>query len=424
MDLLKLNWIDEEIEFVDRETFNKTLFNCRKSSHLKNIPNVICRRCGFFYNTFQNLTFQTSGELRICDVKNNLTKRMKYMNSQLEIDSQNDGITGSYCFERVNDLFVEKNQISIFKAFSGLKYKELYFQLKKCVPKQPHFAKMTEVVESSGFKADVSSAFPFQASKSLPTLHGSKLIEGRVDPSEEYPFAFYLKSHHLKIFNELDSKTFDNRFYFRYYNDVYNDFIPDQFEKTLLCKKSEFSLKDILFDLYSKRKLFPENKKIMNAFIGVMHYNANPQLAHLAVVIIARCVKDMIERAEKIENEGGKVFLISTDSILWKGSESSVVDYEKKMGAFCYENKNIRFCVRSTNCYQIENESGFVETKFSGKSESFRKNMKLGEILKLSDVEIELKEIFKKDGYFLTKEELEIYEKEKEKLFERSAGEN
>ena len=77
-----------------------------------------------------------------------------------------------------------------------------------------------------------------------------------------------------------------------------------------------------------------------------------------------------------------------------------------------YEEKNIKFCVRGCNCYQYEHE-GTVITKFSGKSEFVRTNMALGDIFNCSEEEIELKDIFKLDGYFLDKLEKEKYKNEK-----------
>ena len=406
--LLKQNWAHQQFKFLNREEFNQKLFDVRNNKkYLKQIPNIVCRRIGYFYNTYQLIEGSSWAELRIYDIENYEIERYKYMNTQLTTDEQNDGITGAYCYEKVNELFKKQYGISIFNAFSGRKYRKIYFNVKKCVPKQPHYFVETNVIDK-GFKADVSSAFPAQAIKNLPTFKDCIQVEGRVDPTEEYPFAFYLNSHHIKILNELDSHDFENKFYMEYYDKMYNDFVPDNKEITLLCKKSEYSFDKIFKKLYKERKINTENKKIMNAFIGVLHYNTNPQCSHIASCIIARCVKDMCDRAKVLEEQGNKVFLISTDSILWRGSESNVATDEKFLGSFTNEEKNIKFCVRGCNCYQFEHE-GTVITKFSGKSEFVRTNMALGDIFNCSEEEIELKDIFKLDGYFLDKLEKEKY---------------
>lgn len=406
--ILTHNWAHQDFKFITRDEFNKKLFEIRNKLYLKKIPNIVCRRLGSFYNTYQLIEGSSWGEIRLYDIENCEIERYKYMNSQLTSDEQNDGITGAYCYDRVNEMFKKQYGLSIFNAFSGRKYRKLYFDIKHCVPKQPHYFVETDVIDK-GYKADVSSAFPTQAVKSLPRFDDCQILDGRIEPTEEYPFAFYLKSHHLKIFNELDSRDFENKFYLEYYYKVYNDFVPENMEKTVLCKKSEYSFDKIMKKLYNNRKINTENKKIMNAFIGVLHYNTNPQCSHIAACIIARCVKDMCERAKILEEQGNKVYLISTDSILWRGNPSDVATDEKFMGSFTMEEKNIRFCVRGCNCYQYEHE-GIVITKFSGKSEFVRANMELGEIFKFDKEEIDLKEIFKIDGYFLDKNELEEYQ--------------
>lgn len=405
--LIKFNWIKQEFKFISRIEFNEKLYDIRHRYYMRQIATTVCRRIGFFYNTYQLIEGNQSAELRVFDVAQNEIVRYKYMNSQLTTDEQNDGITGSYCYEVVDEMFKKQFGYSVFRAFSGQKYREIYTAIKKCVPKQPHYAIETRLLDN-GYKSDVSSAFPTQLIKSLPTLHNYKQFNGRVEPTEDYPFAFYLNSHHLKIYGELDSRDFENKFYYKYYNIYTNDFVPEDKEVTILCKKSEYSFEDIMRNLYNNRKINTENKKIMNAFIGVLHYNKNPQCSHLAAVVIARCVKDMCDRAKQIEAEGNKVYLISTDAILWRGKQSSVSSKEKYLGSFTIEEENIRFCIRSCNCYQFEH-NGQVITKFSGKNEVTRTNMQFEEIFNYSQEEVELKDIYSIDGYFLDKNELEEY---------------
>lgn len=187
--------------------------------------------------------------------------------------------------------------------------------------------------------------------------------------------------------------------------------MPSQ-DETLLCKASIYNLGHIMQRLYNERDEHPENKKIMNAAVGMFHCRANPKLAHVAAVIIGRCVHDMcIKYARILNREHNHIYLISTDSIMWSGKPSKATTDTKSLGAFVSEEKNIRFCIRGANCYQYEREDGTVITRYSGQSMADRSELKLGDIFTMSSDDIKLDLIYYKDGYFLTGTELLQYKR-------------
>ena len=405
-----LNWLDVDFKFINRQEYNKKLKELREDKSLKQIKEQNFRRLAYYDNTYQVIEKRKdASELRI--YKNGDLYRFKYINStQQTIDRvNNSGKSPADYFGMIDDAFKAQYGQTIFTAFSGRKYRDIYTAIKKCVPSPPNYALPAKHPYKNCYKSDVSSAYPYELSKDLPTLHDCKQISGRVEPTEEYPFAFYLTSHHLAIYNELDSRKFCTKFYSQYYVKKYNDFVPDEKEITILCKKSKFSFKDIMSDFYAKRKTMPDAKDAMNITIGCFHYNENPMEAHLAAVVLARCVERMNKQAIQIEKEKNKVILINTDCIIWKGQQSflSIPKCQKALGTFTVEEENIPVCVRSVKCYQfyhtLDDGKQVVVTKYAGDREHLTADLEFGYVLELSDETIDkmFKTIKRIDGYYV-----------------------
>lgn len=302
---------------------------------------------------------------------------------------------GSEGYHYINEAFeasqTKKTKVSIWKAFGGQKYAALNKAIKECVITQVDYAnpKYLNTVIEGCFKSDVSSAYPSQLSKSLPTLHDHKIVDGYAQPTEEYPFAFYLNSHHVAIYDELDTRDLNSslykQFYVAYDNEKYKwtplDYISNENEKTVLCKACKYSLKDIFEDMYAHRKENPKFKLWMNACIGYFHKNTAPFLSHIAAVVLARCAFDMVKRARQLKLEGNTVLLINTDSIIWKGKQSSLSTPadQKKMGSFAVEYENIRVFIKGVKAYQLDTPTGVI-TKYSGARREDSAKMKFGEI--------------------------------------------
>lgn len=418
------NWLDEPITYISRDDYNKKLYALRCDSSLQQIMTMHARKSGKFYDTWQHIVKEQTAELRVYRVSGGFEiARYKYMNSQLDVEEQNDGFTGAKCYETVDDMFKTVFGLSLERAYGSRKERAIFQEIKECVPIQPHYAEPCQVVEH-GYKADVSSCFASQCLKALPTLKGCMRLPGRQKPTPEYPFAFYLKSHHHAIHGEYSSFQFgDTVYYNQYYTRVYNDFVMPSQDETLLCKASAYNLGNIMQRLYDDREAHPENKKIMNAAVGMFHCRNNPKLAHLAAVIIGRCVYDMTIKYPRILNrEHNRIYLISTDSIMWSGKPSKATTTEKKLGNFVSEEENIKFCIRGANCYQYEREDGEVITRYSGQPKVARDELNLGDIFTMSSDDIKLDLIYYKDGYFLTGEELLKYRRKE--IYSNGKGKN
>ena len=300
------------------------------------------------------------------------------------VDDENTGMNAYQSIEDKFNMFNHTKTLALESIFSGRKYRPLYSLIKLCVPVQIQFMNVGykgQIVEGV-YKADVSSAFPTQIMRDLPTLHGSIIVPGRVEPSEKYPFAFYVNSHHIKTLDGYDSHEMNCWFYREYYK--CDDSIKDEDETTILCPKMSEKYHDALAkafeDCYIHRKDDDFNKFVMNAAIGYMQLNSNPALSFISAIVILRCNIDMIRRCYQLEDEGNTILFIATDSIAWKGRLSSIAVDEKFLGSFTYEGKNIKFLGYSSKAYQWLNNEGKCITKYSGMKKEESAKLGFGEL--------------------------------------------
>ena len=298
-----------------------------------------------------------------------------------------DEKSGMQAYRAIEDKFNEYNHtktLSLESILSGRQYRSDYSLIKLCVPVQIQFMNVGykgKIVEGV-YKADVSSAFPTQIMRDLPTLHGSITVPGCVDPNDKYPFAFYTKSHHIKTLDGYDSHDLNCWYYREYYK--CDDNVKDEDEVTILCPKMSEKYHEALAkafeDCYNHRKENSLYKFIMNAGIGFMQRNNNPTLSFISAIVILRCNIDMIRRCYQLENEGNTVLFIATDSIAWEGGPSPIAIDEKYLGSFTYEGQNIKFLGYSCKAYQWLNNKGECTTKYSGMKKEESAKLKFGEL--------------------------------------------
>lgn len=366
---MKLCYRDIPLEYIEREKINETLDYIKKKKLTRANFNLT-RDIKYFYNKYEVRKSETNVE--IIFYSDTGLKRYKWSKNKAYPEAvDNHGMTGQTSYEYINNEYIKtkKNKKSLFSDISGKKYKEEYTAIKKCVPAAINYASQTfsnKILEKI-YKADVSSAYPAAACGTIPTLHNCKKVNGRVAPNEKYPFAFYIVSHHLAIYNELDTRTFKKSLYYPQYKNPAEDSswhpidnIKNEDEITILCKDSGISLKSIFEKMYVDRNSRSEFKFIMNAFIGRCQYNDDPIMSHFSAVVLARTVNNMINRCKVLEKEKSFPIFISTDSIAWYGNPSSCATNEKYLGSFTYEAYNTKFFLRGLKAYQYYNLKGEV----------------------------------------------------------------
>lgn len=314
------------------------------------------------------------------------------VNKSTKDQEEEEECKGGYeCYCALVHLFKEKRgtkSVSIRSAFSDSHHKQEYKDIKHCVPKQIQHASQAAIDRTLNhvYKADISSAFPSSIVKAkLPTLNGCKRVEGFVAPTDEYPFAFYIKSHHLSIKDEFSTWEDADMMGIFYHEDTYASFdAPNQDEITILCKeakmKDERALWDSYYTLYMGRKDDPDFKSIMCASIGYFHMNVDPFCSILAAVTIARTNHRIFRMCRELIEQNNLVLLVATDSIAWKGKEYSRATHDKRLGSFTYECFDSSILIRGCKNYQYINMDGKCVSKASGYIRSASALWKFGEI--------------------------------------------
>ena len=400
-------WEKVKVEYVSPEMFNKIINDLKddktivernwESMNIKYIRisntwtvNSSDGRKEIRVNKLINTHFYGKYVFADADFHRYVWLENKLVISNLEAEEDK---TGMYYYQTLEDKFNECNgtKTCAFESiFSGRKYKWEYTSIKKLVPTQISFINPFFVHKKLGskyntkpvFKADVSSAFPTQIMKDLPTLHNCIRVGGRVEPSEDFPFAFYIKSKHIKTYDGYYSHELDSVYYTKYYK--CDDSVSAEDDETILCPKMSNKYHEALMKAfqycYDHRKEDADNKMIMNATIGYFHRNNNPALSMIAAIVILRCNVDMIRRCKQLTSEGNKVLFIATDSIAWMGKLSSVATDEKHLGTFTYEGKDIEFLGLSPKAYQWVDNNGNCTTKYSGMKKKESAKLKFGEL--------------------------------------------
>ena len=349
-----------------------------------------------YYNPKGNFAYLVNGEnvltlycvLRQENAGKGRTLGASYAPKKYTIKLNDDDMsaaTGKEAFDYVNARFKELYGVSIRVAFG---YSP---DLLPCIPAPLNYGRVSPDVVKGLYKADVSSAYATEACGDLPTMKGSKTVVGVALPTEDFPFAFYPKEGKLAVFGEG-----------RYMNDV-----PLAAEYTVLCRKSEYSLKPILQELYDKKEAETDPaarqyyKDILNYFVGWLHwrpkdkktgkyaekgspeYNPNcPRFAAMAAVIKARCNARMLTLKDEIESCcGNQVVLINTDAVGWTGHDiPHLYTTEKALGNLVLEHKNAQALILGPKKYQILDRDGTLTTKWAGVRKEITREMKWGDI--------------------------------------------
>lgn len=249
---------------------------------------------------------------------------------------------------------------------------------KRCIPKQFYHINERYIGKKiygvSGI--DFSSHYPANICGRLPDANGAKVYAGTVPPTEEFPFAFYVRSGHSSELGVYDThewlmSDFSYRLFEKKASYDWNlDVSPDD-DTTVLMPASEATLDEIIQHFYDKRNEKSEYgdkaKLVMNAFIGYLHkaqnYEKNPY-AHLAAVCLARANNKMLRAAEQIGYD--KIVQICIDGCIYKENKSYGVA-KKSLGACVQEFRNCVIQIEGTNKYLIKDSQGnVIKSKIQG----------------------------------------------------------
>ncbi len=303
---------------------------------------------------------------------------------------------GCFAYNLLNKQFKEKNDLTLRTAFGCIDDKTQWDNWKKMqLPAPMYFNnRLAQINFEHVYKADISSAYPYQATKPLPDAHTAVHYDHYVKPTEEYPFAFYMNSHHIEIYNELKTNRImmsDMYYKISQWKQENNTSTKHNFdsceqEHTILMKASEHSLKDLMQRLYDNRNDDPLAKQISVSFFGMLQsIKEDCQrnfMPHVSAVIYARHWDYMSKIYNEIISKGNSVMQIQTDSFVWIGKPIDSAKQEKCLGGLHSEYENCRFRQNSLGNYVFEKDGKFFGFKHQGKAvpEQF-------ELSKLEDID-------------------------------------
>ena len=275
--------------------------------------------------------------------------------------------------KEISERFKKRTNVTFKKAF-GTAEKEFL----RCVPKQLYYSVDKEFFGLIN-SVDYSSDYPSQLCTTLPDSNTSIRLEGTVAPNEEYPFAYYINSGHMAIYNELDTHKwllnihFQEEDMFRYktfnkfYDDLFHEELSGENDITILMKASKYNLKPEYEHFYELKDVDDSAKRIMNKSIGQMHKRKYDcyKYAHLAAVSIARANQKMFNLVKEIGFKN--IIQIQVDGVLYTGENKYGVEpKEKYLGSLVQEAYQYPCRWKQFGCYMIKNKYNIYKVKHLG----------------------------------------------------------
>lgn len=307
----------------------------------------------FFY-----LTYKDSGNLKI------------YKTHALD-DKKNEGATNEFtAFKRD---FKEKHGVSFQKAFGSTDISWKSFVPGLFHADNPDF--LNKKTKNVG-KVDFSSHFTACALGRLPDASTALRVKGKVEPTEDYPFAFYPQSHHIAEFGVFDSRNWRERY--KAVESLWKDGVDYEAEdkETILMKAADYELDEQLLQLYeAKRKCskgspeYKHAKLVMLKMVGKFEqndpraYERNPY-CHLAAIIKGRAIQRMIDVIDRIGEEN--VIQIIVDGMIYHNPQGVKLGSDaESLGSLKQEFLKAKAQIRFHNQYMLE-ENGIIEKCHAG----------------------------------------------------------
>lgn len=319
-----------------------------------------------------------------------------------KIESNDDDITPSECGTELRKVFRDKTGVTLKKAFGTTSSSDI----RLCVPKPLYYIDYNQCNKTlndvSGI--DVTSMYPACVKGSLPDAHTAIEKEGRIKPTEEYPFAFYLKSHHCAEYGVFDthdymSIDFDSTlFKFLCWNSLKRELIyknvKDEEEITILMKPSKYTFDETIDSIMERKKNGdPLAKAVMNVGIGTLHKNPDNQRGlkkgqeiqayyHFCAIMQGRANIKQINTMNEITKHGGTVLQAIVDSIIYiDNCDKEFGIDEKILGEYHLDYKRKDFRMANVlNRYVVSDNNEIIKIRLSGDFDS-------SEIKKIEDID-------------------------------------
>lgn len=282
-----------------------------------------------------------------------------YSNSKSKDTSKADTNKGGNARKTANEWVINTTGKSIVGWYGR---SPIYFRL--CNPRPFYY--LNDSYSNQYFShfncIDACSQYPSGFLGDMPTTEGHKTMKGTVKPTEDYPFAFYLKSGHLAIYDELDTHDWkDSPFADQLL--IKEQYIDPSKDVTVLMKKAgKNPLKEFFLKQYEIKETYDHDsqeykdaKDVMNCLIGMMHQKefmykkTSFQLAHISAVAIARGNQKILNKAMEIGKEN--IAQIIVDSIIYKGKEDYGTKKKEGLGTFHQEVSDSKYAQLKQSTY-------------------------------------------------------------------------
>lgn len=309
-------------------------------------------------------------------------KNIKYSSNWFD-DTRNIPLTKSS--KRVENQGTEANKVetSLFLEYNGVTPREAFGyaeqELLRCVPKQFYY--INERYKDKNLKhiskADFSSHYPSNMKGHMPDIRRQKRVKGTIKPTEEYPFAFYVKSGHSAEFGVYDTHDWLNEKINSWLFGENIKYVPLDEDETILCKPSDYTYDKVVDTIYgakAKGELFRglDPKLIMNASIGYKHLrNSNRnRLYHIAIVTLCRANQKMLNIYKSMPYG---VLQIIVDGIIYMGKDPIGTE-SKELGQLHQEVLDSDFRMRGANQYIFIKDGICVDFCHSGFNDNIETN--------------------------------------------------
>ena len=318
-----------------------------------------------FYVYFTNVLDDNKNHCRIVD------RRLG------EIIDSGDGTVSP--MPPVLGMFKKVNGVDMHKAYGTVSE-----NFKAFVPKQFYYHRDVKdyAIINGVSGVDFSSHYPSSICGMLPDAHTMIEKDGYIEPSEEYPFAFYPNSGHMAIWNELDTHKWINTPYSDYLfrtpmnvSKEYRNYLQSPYTKdtrTILMKASPYRMDEIMRHFYDVKQSYPKDSKeykeaklVLNAFIGNLHRKdyTRYKYAHIAATCIARANNSMLNVLRIVPFMD--VVQVCVDGLIYKGT-FELGGKGGSLGSLEQEFTNRRMSFKGTNQYIVDLGNGEFKVKSGG----------------------------------------------------------
>lgn len=368
-DLMYINWKEEaKTEGLFIKQMKQYIEHLKKVGH---IPESLTKRVDWLDIYSYNVS--DIGYYKHLYVRDKDGVLHHYQAHMLDDSKNKNGIVkpnykGTKSNKILNDKFKELNGVTPRKAFGYCDRPTIH----KCVPKQFYYINKTfsNKLLNNISKCDHTSHYPSNTLGRLPTWCGRKIVDGTVQPTEEYPFAFYVKSGHIAELDTFDSHCWlDHPLNFYLFGENFTHVLPED-DTTILCKSSNYTYNDTYQYFFDRRKsnVYISDgitaKDVLNATIGYMHLKkvSNPKnrLDHIAAIVIARSNQKMLNVIERIGLHN--VLMAVVDSVIYRGNQE-IGTHDKILGGLHQDITGADFIMRGTNQYMFFRDGVLIEKK-------------------------------------------------------------